>query len=41
MATDLHSHHLQTKQLQQEKADLERALFSVQEALQTTSSEKE
>lgn len=39
--TDIHQQHLHNKQLAQEKSELERALFSVQEALQTTSTEKE
>lgn len=38
---ELHQQYLTNKQHMQEKAELERALFAVQEALQTSSTEKE
>ena len=38
---DIHQQHLHNKQMNQEKQELERALFAVQEALQTSNTEKE
>lgn len=38
---DIHQQHLHNKQMNQERQELERALFAVQEALQTTNTEKE
>lgn len=38
---DIHHQHLHNKQMNQERQELERALFAVQEALQTTNTEKE
>jgi len=39
--TDIHQLHLHNKQQAQERQDLERALFAVQEQLQTSNTEKE